>query len=90
MSLRDASKKMSKSDTSKYSRILLTDNNDEIVTKINKAKSDSFTMPSSLDQLNERPEINNLITIFSSISDQEQTISLMNSLEKRFQYLNQS
>ena len=70
MSLRDASKKMSKSDTSKYSRILLTDNNDEIVTKINKAKSDSFTMPSSLDQLNERPEINNLITIFSSISDQ--------------------
>ena len=70
MSLRDASKKMSKSDTSKYSRILLTDNNDDIVTKINKAKSDSFTMPSSLDQLNERPEINNLITIFSSISDQ--------------------
>ncbi len=70
MSLRDASKKMSKSDTSKYSRILLTDNNDEIVTKINKAKSDSFAMPSSLDQLNERPEINNLITIFSSISDQ--------------------
>ena len=70
MSLRDASKKMSKSDTSKYSRILLTDNNDDIVTKINKAKSDSFTMPSSLDQLNERPEINNLITIFSSISNQ--------------------
>ncbi len=70
MSLRDANKKMSKSDTSIYSRILLTDTNDAIVSKINKAKSDSFSMPSTLEELDNRPEINNLITIYCSIADQ--------------------
>ena len=69
MSLRDANNKMSKSDVSKYSRILLTDSNDEISNKINKAKSDSLRMPTSIDQLNDRPEINNLITIYSSIAN---------------------
>lgn len=68
MSLRDATNKMSKSDISKYSRILLTDSNDDISNKINKAKSDSMNMPSSFDELTTRPEINNLITIYSSIS----------------------
>jgi len=71
MSLRDANNKMSKSDISKYSRILLTDSNDEISVKINKAKSDSLAMPTSSDQLADRPEINNLITIYSSISNIE-------------------
>ena len=71
MSLRDANNKMSKSDISKYSRILLTDSNDEISAKINKAKSDSLAMPTSSDQLADRPEINNLITIYSSISNIE-------------------
>ena len=71
MSLRDANNKMSKSDISKYSRILLTDSNDEISAKINKAKSDSLAMPTSSDQLANRPEINNLITIYSSISNIE-------------------
>ena len=69
MSLRDANNKMSKSDISKYSRILLTDSNDDISNKINKAKSDSMNMPSSSDELTTRPEINNLITIYSSISN---------------------
>jgi tryptophanyl-tRNA synthetase len=69
MSLRDANNKMSKSDISKYSRILLTDSNDDISNKINKAKSDSMNMPSSSDELTVRPEINNLITIYSSISN---------------------
>jgi len=69
MSLRDANNKMSKSDISKYSRILLTDSNDDISNKINKAKSDSMNMPSSSDELSTRPEINNLITIYSSISN---------------------
>ena len=69
MSLRDANNKMSKSDISKYSRILLTDSNDDISNKINKAKSDSMNMPSSSDELITRPEINNLITIYSSISN---------------------
>ena len=71
MSLRDANNKMSKSDISKYSRILLTDSNDEISAKINKARSDSLAMPTSSDQLANRPEINNLITIYSSISNIE-------------------
>jgi tryptophanyl-tRNA synthetase len=71
MSLRDANNKMSKSDVSKYSRILLTDSNDEISAKINKAKSDSLTMPTSSDQLSNRHEINNLITIYSSIANIE-------------------
>ena len=69
MSLRDANNKISKSDISKYSRILLTDSNDDISNKINKAKSDSMNMPSSYDELTTRPEINNLITIYSSISN---------------------
>ena len=71
MSLRDANSKMSKSDISKYSRILLTDSNDEISTKISKAKSDSLAMPTSLNELGARPEINNLITIYGSISNEE-------------------
>lgn len=69
MSLRDANNKMSKSDVSKYSRILLTDTSDEISLKINKAKSDSFPMPSNLDELDDRPEISNLISIYSSLSE---------------------
>jgi len=71
MSLRDASNKMSKSDVSRYSRILLTDSNDDISNKINKAKSDSLSMPTLISELEKRPEINNLITIYSSISNQE-------------------
>ena len=75
MSLRDANNKMSKSDISKYSRILLTDSNDDITNKINKAKSDSQNMPTSLDELENRPEINNLITIYSCVINKDkQTI----------------
>ena len=86
MSLRDANNKMSKSDVSKYSRILLTDSNDEISTKISKAKSDSLKMPSSSDELSERPEINNLITIYSSISniDKDSVINLFCGKEISF------
>ena len=86
MSLRDAKNKMSKSDVSKYSRILLTDSNDEISNKISKAKSDSLKMPSSLDQLTDRPEINNLITIYSSISnlDKQNVVNLFSNKEISF------
>ncbi len=83
MSLRDANNKMSKSDVSKYSRILLTDSNDEISSKISKAKSDSLKMPTSRDQLDSRPEINNLITIYSSISniEKDKVIELFSNKE---------
>ena len=68
MSLRDGTKKMSKSDTSDYSRILMTDDNDTIALKIKKAKTDSLSMPESGNDLSKRPEIENLINIFSSCS----------------------
>ena len=68
MSLRDGKKKMSKSETSDYSRINLTDNADEIKLKIKKAKTDSGVMPNNVDDLNKRPEALNLITIFSDLN----------------------
>ena len=68
MSLSDGKKKMSKSETSDYSRINLTDNADEIKLKIKKAKTDSGVMPNNVDDLNKRPEALNLITIFSDLN----------------------
>ena len=67
MSLRDATKKMSKSEESDYSRINLKDNADEINKKIKKAKSDSSSIPDNLKNL-EKPEAYNLINIYSEIS----------------------
>ena len=68
MSLRDGTKKMSKSDASDYSRILMTDDNDTIALKIKKAKTDSLSMPELGNDLSKRPEIENLINIYSSCS----------------------
>ena len=70
MSLRDGNKKMSKSDPSDFSRILLTDNDDTISTKIKKAKSDSELIPSSKDDLQNKPECLNLINILSATTNQ--------------------
>ena len=69
MSLKDGSKKMSKSDSSDLSRINLTDEKDQIINKIKKAKTDPLQMPSIIDELEKRPEAKNLIGIFSSLSD---------------------
>ena len=68
MSLRDGTKKMSKSEESDYSRINLKDNADEISKKIKKAKSDSEQIPDSLKLLENKPEALNLINIYSEIS----------------------
>ena len=70
MSLKDGLKKMSKSDPSDLSRINLTDTKDEIVNKIKKAKTDSFSIPNEEQKLKDRPEAENLLGIYSSISDQ--------------------
>ena len=67
MSLKDGLKKMSKSDLSDLSRINLTDNKDEIVNKIKKAKTDQFPLPSEMRELEKRPEAKNLIGIYSSL-----------------------
>ena len=74
MSLRDGTKKMSKSEESDYSRINLKDTKDEISKKIKKAKSDSHQIPDNLKDLDTKPEALNLINIYSEISK--------NSIEK--------
>ncbi len=68
MSLKDGSKKMSKSDLSDLSRINLTDKEDEIINKIKKAKTDSLPLPSSVVELDNRAEAKNLIGIYASLS----------------------
>ena len=68
MSLRDGLKKMSKSDSSEMTRIEISDDNDLINKKITKAKTDSLPMPSNINELEQRPELNNLINIYSSFS----------------------
>ena len=69
MSLRDGSAKMSKSDPSDMSRINLTDEDDTIVQKIRKAKTDAEPLPDSTDALDERAEARNLVGIYAAIQD---------------------
>ena len=68
MSLKDGLKKMSKSEISDLSRINLTDDKDTIANKIKKAKTDALPLPSTIDELEKRPEVKNLIGIFSSLA----------------------
>jgi len=69
MSLRDGSKKMSKSDPSDLSRINLTDDADTISKKIKKAKTDPDALPSEVDGLKGRPEAENLVGIYAGLAD---------------------
>ena len=69
MSLRDGSKKMSKSDPSDASRINLTDDADTIAKKIRKATSDAEPLPETLEGLATRPEAKNLVNIFAALSN---------------------
>ena len=78
MSLKDGTNKMSKSDPSDLSRINLTDNKDEIVNKIKKAKTDNDPLPENDKNLSKRPEVENLLGIYSSLSNQ----SLKNSINE--------
>jgi tryptophanyl-tRNA synthetase len=68
MSLRDGSSKMSKSDTSDYSRIHLMDDADTLSLKIRKAKTDTDPLPETPAGLEARPEAKNLVTIYSALS----------------------
>ena len=69
MSLRDGTKKMSKSELSDLSRINLTDDKDQIINKIKKAKTDTLPLPATSADLEKRPEAKNLMSIYSSITD---------------------
>jgi tryptophanyl-tRNA synthetase len=79
MSLKDGLRKMSKSDSSDASRINLTDNKDQIINKIKKAKTDTFPMPKDTEELESRPEARNLISIYSSLTNTkiEQNIEIL-------------
>lgn len=68
MSLRDGSKKMSKSDASEMARITLTDTADDIAKKIKKAKTDPEPLPENVEGLKERPEADNLVGIYAALA----------------------
>ena len=78
MSLKDGSKKMSKSELSDLSRINLTDNKDQIINKIKKAKTDPLPMPTNVKELDQRLEVKNLMGIYASLTNS----NLENSVEK--------
>lgn len=69
MSLRDGTKKMSKSDPSDLSRINLTDDRDTIAKKFKKAKTDPEPLPDTVEGLKERPEARNLVEIFAALAE---------------------
>ena len=69
MSLKNGLKKMSKSEESDLSRINLTDDKDQIINKIKKAKTDTLPLPTKIEELEKRPEAKNLIGIYSSLTN---------------------
>jgi len=87
MSLRDGTKKMSKSEESDYSRINLKDSPDEIVKKIKKAKSDSESIPDNLKSLEKKPEALNLLNIYSDISKVNLEKVLKEMAGKEYSYI---
>ena len=87
MSLRDGTKKMSKSEESDYSRINLKDSADEINKKIKKAKSDSEPIPNNLKLLEKKPEALNLLTIYSDLSKKSLEDTLIEMDGKEYSFL---
>ncbi|MFL2791042.1 MAG: tryptophan--tRNA ligase [Paracoccaceae bacterium] len=86
MSLRDGSKKMSKSDSSDMSRINIQDGSELIALKIRKSKTDQEPIPEKLSDLEKRPEANNLINIYASMSSCKVEDVLENFAGKPFSY----
>jgi len=84
MSLKDGSKKMSKSELSDLSRINLTDDKDQIINKIKKAKTDPLPMPQDIKELDERLEAKNLLGIYSSLTNSTLQNSVKNFSGKNF------
>jgi tryptophanyl-tRNA synthetase len=84
MSLRDGSKKMSKSDPSDFSRINLTDGPDTIADKIRKARTDPHPLPETVAELEARPEANNLVAIYAALTDATREAALRRFAGKLF------
>ena len=87
MSLRDGTKKMSKSEESDFSRINLKDNADEILKKIKKAKSDSEPIPDNLSNLEKKPEALNLINIYAEMTKKSLDVVLNEVAGKEYSFL---
>ncbi|SFR08312.1 tryptophan--tRNA ligase [Poseidonocella sedimentorum] len=84
MSLRDGSKKMSKSDASDASRINMSDDAEAIARKIRKAKTDPDALPSEAEGLKDRPEARNLVNIYAALSNQSVETALAELGGKQF------
>ncbi|CAA6605177.1 Tryptophan--tRNA ligase [Rhodospirillaceae bacterium LM-1] len=76
MSLRDGTRKMSKSEESDYSRINMTDDADAIAQKIRRAKTDPDNMPETGENMESRPEASNLLGIYAALSDIDKQAAL--------------
>ena len=90
MSLRDGSKKMSKSDLSDLSRITMLDSADEIAKKIRKAKTDLEVLPESEDGLAGRPEAANLLGIYAALAEQEMATAISQFAGQQFSALKEA
>jgi len=90
MSLKDGSKKMSKSELSDLSRINLTDDKDQIISKIKKAKTDPLPMPQDLNELDDRLEAKNLLGIYSSLTNTTLQNSVKSFAGKNFSEFKES
>jgi tryptophanyl-tRNA synthetase len=84
MSLRDGTKKMSKSDPSDFSRINLTDGTDAIAQKIRRAKTDPHPLPETAAEAEKRPEADNLLGIYAALADMEKDAVIFEYAGKQF------
>ncbi len=84
MSLRDGTKKMSKSDASDLSRIVMTDDADTIAKKIRKAKTDPAPLSETLEDLKTRPEADNLVGIYAALAETDKETVLAEYGGKEF------
>jgi len=84
MSLRDGTKKMSKSDPSDFSRINLTDDADAIAQKIRRAKTDPHPMPETAADAEKRPDADNLLGIYAALADEEKDAAITQFAGKQF------
>ena len=84
MSLRDGSAKMSKSDPSDASRIILTDSDDAIAQKVRKAKTDPEPLPETVEGLEGRPEALNLVTIYAALAARDRADVMTEFAGKQF------
>ena len=90
MSLKDGTKKMSKSELSDLSRINLTDDKDQIINKVKKAKTDSLPLPATITELEKRPEAKNLMGIYSSLTNSNLEKSIIEFSGKNFSEFKES